>query len=336
MNTILTKRIIIKKIIILAESEYDFKYQSIFKDIKNIEVFHGTFLQLIKQMFSGASYYHIRYIKYKGLFLTFPRLLFIYFIAKVSKTKIIWTCHNIYEHKIPFKLFNKFLVYFLASISYKIIVFHKDLSTYLPNKVQNKIIVASFGNFKNHFKGLNKKNTVFTKEYNNWIEKNNILQLDFIYISAAKKSNLNHLIDNVKNTDLKTLIIAPNIDLNRNIKVYENIFFYNDFVSEEIDEILTKNNHAIGFIGHKNISVPTSIYMFASYRIPMIGLDYSPVNSILTDNEIGLITKENDFDLVTKKIKSNYLLYQKNLDKFLELNSWEQSSMEHKKLLESE
>ena len=336
MNTILTKRIIIKKIIILAESEYDFKYRSIFKDIKNIEVFHGTFFQLIKQMFSGASYYHIRYIKYKGLILTFPRLLFIYCIAKISKTKIIWTCHNIYEHKIPFKLFNKFLVYFLASISYKIIVFHKDLSAYLPNKVQNKIIVASFGNFKNHFKGLNKKNTVFTKEYNNWIEKNNILQLDFIYISAAKKSNLNHLINSVKNTDLKTLIIAPNIDLNTNIEVYQNIFFYNDFVSEEIDEILTKNNHAIGFIGHNNISVPTSIYMFASYRIPMIGLDYSPVNSILTDNEIGLITKEDDFDLVTKKIKSNYLFYQKNLDKFLELNSWENSSFEHKKLLENE
>lgn len=286
-------------------------------------------------MFSGASYYHIRYIKYKGLILTFPRLLFLYCVAKLSQTKIIWTCHNIYEHKIPFKIFNKFLVYFVSSISNKIIVFHKDLSSHLPNKVKNKIVVASFGNFKSHFKGLNKKNDVFAKKYNNWITNNNISHLDFIYISAAKKSNINYLINSVKNTDLKTLIIAPNIDLNRNIEVYKNIFFYNDFVSKEIDEILTKNNHAIGFIGHHNISVPTSIYMFASYRIPMIGLDYSPVNSILIDNEIGLIAKEDNFDILTKKIKSNYSFYQKNLDKFLKINSWEQSSTEHKKLLES-
>ena len=76
--------------------------------------------------------------------------------------------------------------------------------------------------------------------------------------------------------------------------------------------------------------------MFASYGIPMIGLDYKPVNSIIRDNEIGLIAKKDDFDLVTKKIKSNYLSYQKNLDKFLKLNSWEKSSLGHKKLLESE
>ena len=332
MTITLIKRLIIKKIVILAESAYDFKYQSIFEKIKNIEVVHGTYIQLIKLMFSGASYYHIRYIKYKGPFFTFPRLLLIYLIAKVSKTKIIWTCHNIYEHTIPSKLFNQFLVYFLSSISHKIIVFHKDLSEYLPNKVQNKIMVATFGDFKKYFKNLDKKNNSFKTKYNSWIEKNNINQIDVIYISTAKKSNLNYLIDNAKNTDLKTLIIAPNIDLNINLENYKNIFFYNDFVNQEIDEILTKNDRAIGFIGHNNISVPTSIYMFASYGIPMIGLNYKPVSSILTSNKIGVIAKDNNFDVATNKIKSNYLFYQKNLNKFLDSNSWEQSAIKHKKL----
>ena len=332
MTITLIKRLIIKKIVILSESAYDFKYRSIFSKIENIEVIHDTYFQLLKLMFSKNTYYHIRYIKYRGIFLTFFRLFIVWLVSSISNTKIVWTCHNIYEHKIPYRYLNKLLVNFLSLVSYRIIVFHDDLVTFFPNKIKNKIIVANFGDFKEHFDNLTEQNNSFTLKYNQWKQSNSIKKLDLIYISAAKKNGLNELVKNIKNTNLTTLIIAPEIEFELDCKNYKNIFFYNNFVKKEIAEILKNNDGAIGLIGHNNISVPTSIYMFASYKIPVIGLDYKPINSIINENKIGLILKNNDIINTVDKICSNYLFYQENLNRFLKINNWEKSTIKHKKL----
>ncbi len=319
----------------MSESTYDYKYYKIYNEIDDIKVVHDTFFNLLKKMFmSPTTYYHIRYVKYRGIFLTFFRLFLIIVFAKISNTKIIWTCHNIYEHNIPYKNINKIIIKILSTISYKIVVFHKDLKSFLPKSSRNKIEIANFGDFSNYFNELNEINKDFRTEYEQWKKTEKIQNLDLIYISASTKNKLDEIIDKVKETDLKTLIIAPKIEINPNPNKYKNIFFFNSFVKKEVTEILKENNRAIGIVAHNNISVPTSIYMFASFKIPIIGLDFKPVNSIINENNIGLILKDDNLIDLVRTISANYQLFQSNLTSFLNENSWEKSINVHKKIFE--
>ena len=97
------------KKIILSETRVDFKYKNIFGRNSDLQVIDGGFIELLKILVKKKSYYHIRYIKYRGYLLTPLLILVVYFLSKLSRSKIIWTCHNIYEHKIPSKKFNNFL-----------------------------------------------------------------------------------------------------------------------------------------------------------------------------------------------------------------------------------
>ncbi len=319
------------KIIILSESKYDFKYKNIFNPIKSIEVVEGKFFELLRLMFQKNTVYHIRYIKYRGIFSTIFRLLLIFFVSRLTQTKIIWTCHNIFEHNIPSKKINTIFLRFISFMSDRIIVFHKDLIEYIPKHFSKKITVSCFGDFKSYFLNQAVKNADFSNKLNIWCKDNRSNNFDLLSISAAKRNNLEFLINSVKNTELNSLIIAPKSKLNVNNR---NIFIYNDYVSKEINQILSNNINSIGFIGHDNISVPTSIYMYASYGIPIIALDYKPVSSIIKNYKLGYIVDETNIEQCIKKIKMNYEDYQKNLSIFLEKNNWEFATKTHEKMLE--
>lgn len=320
--------------IILSESKYDYKYQKIFSKIENIKVIEGNLFQLLKFLFNNDVYYHIRYIKYKGYFFTIFRLLLVYMTVKLSRSKIIWSCHNIYEHNIPSKLYNNFIRFFLSLISDFIIVFHKDLANYLPLFVHQKIIVASFGEFKSFIERQKDENLDFANSYQNWLKENNIKSPSIISISAAKRNNLSLLIQN--SAKINCLIIAPDVKNKITLQKKKNIFFYNnDFVKKEVHDILNTKDKIIGYIGHDNISVPTSIYMYASYGLPVIVLNYQPVNTIIKQYKIGeILTKDNDFVKISQLIINNYSFYQNNCLKFLEENSWDNSASRHAKIFE--
>ena len=74
--------------------------------------------------------------------------------------------------------------------------------------------------------------------------------------------------------------------------------------------------------------------MFASFKIPIIGLDFKPVNSIINENNIGLILKDDNLIDLVRTISANYQLFQSNLTSFLNENSWEKSINVHKKIFE--
>lgn len=318
------------KITILSESKYDFKYKNIFNSIKSIKVVEGKFVVLLRLMFQKNTIYHIRYIKYRGIFSTIFRLLIIFFVSRISCTKIIWTCHNIFEHNIPSKKVNTIFLRCLSYMSDKIIVFHEDLIEYIPKRFSKKITVSCFGNFKRHFISQTDENSEFSNKLNTWYKDNHSNNFDLLSISAARRNNLKFLIENIKNTELSALIIAPKTKLKSNNK---NILIYNNYVSKEINQILSNNINSIGFIGHDNISVPTSIYMYASYGIPIIALDYKPVSSIIKNYNLGHIVDETNIEECIKKIKINYKDYQKNLSIFLEKNTWELATKTHQEML---
>jgi hypothetical protein len=113
----------------------------------------------------------------------------------------------------------------------------------------------------------------------------------------------------------------------------DNIFFYREFVNKEVYDILNLSKNIIGYVGHDNISVPTSIYMYATYNIPIIAYDVKPVNSIITKYELGITIKHsNELENAYKTLIDNYEFYVKNLSFFLQENSWEKSALVHKEI----
>ena len=321
------------KKIVLSESSYDYKYQNIFSRISDVQVTEGKFIKLLKILIKEQSFYHIRYIKYRGFLLTTFRILLVSFLSKISRSKIIWTCHNIYEHNIPSKRFNDFLRYLLCIVSFKIIVLHNDLVRYIPRFAHKKVITASFGEFKTFIQSKHTENKEFWRIYQSWLKKRNIKNPDIISISAAKRNNLELLIKNIRNTEFNALMIAPNHDTTIRLDVNPNIIIYRDgFVEKEISLIFKNTERIIGYIGHDNISVPTSIYMYASYGIPIIGLNIEPVSTIINEYKIGEIINSDDNSLksIIYKIQNNYKFYQNNCELFLAENSWEKSADIHK------
>lgn len=319
-------------ILVLSESSYDFKYKSILSRLDDIQVIEGGFLKLVKILATRKSYYHIRYIKYRGKIVTILRILIIVFAAKLSGSKIIWSCHNIYEHNFSSKKYNDFLRKILAKISYKIVVFHKDLISYLPKKSQHKVYVASFGNYKEFIEQQTEKNKEFQTQYKNWLLEQQIKAPDLVSISAAKNNRIDYFVSKLNNK-YNFLVVAPKVPFNSITKV-KNLFIYNNsFVKAEIKDILNDSPKIIGVIGHDNISVPTSIYMFSSYRIPVIVLNVKPVNSIVNEFKIGgVFDEEIPFEQLICKIRSNYSYYQQNCDTFTQKMSWENSAKVHKEV----
>jgi len=289
--------------IILTESRYDFKYRNIFERIPGIKIVEGTFIELLKILVRRKCYYHIRYIKYRGPIIAILRIILVFSLSKISGSKIIWSCHNIYEHKIPSQKVNDVLRTIICFISYKIVVFHEDLVSYLPRFTHKKIIVASFGDFKEFIEKKTKENKEFEQLYEKWLKKRNIQYPDIVSISAAKRNNMSPLTEGLNGTSQNVLIIAPNQEFANKENFESNIFVYNkDFVEKEISVILNSPGKLIGYIGHENISVPTSIYMYASFGIPVIGLNVEPVSSIIKEYSIGeIIDEKTSLDFVVKK-----------------------------------
>jgi len=317
--------------ILLSESKIDYKYSNIYNRIDNLEPLEGTFLFLMKKLISSRnSIYHIRYIKYKNFISSFSRLLIIFLISRISQSKIVWTCHNIYEHNIPSKRANIILRLFITTIVSDIIVFHEDLLKYLPKNSLKKTTVACFGDFKSFIENQKVINNDFKDKYHKWLKSKKSSYPNIVSISAAKKNNLKLLIDGVANTQINTLIIAPNSKIEVP-KEASNIFIYRNFVFSEVKTILNTKNNFIGFIGHENISVPTSLYMYASYKIPIIAFNIEPVNSIITMYQLGISIKNpQELEKAYYTILDNYDTYVENVLFFLKENSWEKSALVHR------
>jgi glycosyltransferase involved in cell wall biosynthesis len=316
---------------ILCETRLDYKYKMIFKDIPNINCHEGDYIKLISLMFKlDKSIYHIRYIKYRGIFLTLVRLLTLIMFCRLTKTKILWSCHNLIEHNFPYVWVNKLVVFILSHGAHKIVVFDSFIKTKLPSVGNSKTHVACFGSLYEMLSEWDECNSDFKSKFELW-DKETKLELKSPYIisiSTAKRNNLDLLIRSTNYFHLKGVTFDT--------RSTDNLFIYNEkFVKKEVFDLLRSQGMLVGYVGHNNISVPTSIYMFASFGIPILGVNIEPLASIILDNEIGLVV--NDEEDLHKKyyiIKKNYDKYSNNCSDFINENTWCKSGLIHKKIVE--
>lgn len=323
-----------KNFIVLSESRLDFKYKSIWRHLPQVEIAEGGLFRLLRlailyRFDNSKVIYHIRYLKSGrlGYIRYFILALFQFF----GFFHIVWTCHNIEEHNFKNEFRNRILRRWLSINANCIVVFHQDLIAHLPEVVRDKSFVASFGDMREYVESQTKSNTDFKEKYDAWMHQNKYPAL--LSISAAKKSNLKLAIEGLKTSKMTGIFIAPNVSRPAQISD-ENILFYNgDFVRKEVIDLLNIEN-IIGYVGHGNISVPTSLYMFASFGVPVIGLNIEPVNSIIEKYNIGrIVSTPEELNSAISLIRERYTDYSENCRKMIEDNSWEKSAKIHNELL---
>ena len=181
------------------------------------------------------------------------------------------------------------------------------------------------------FEGKTAPNNDFRKKYFKWLNNRSIDYPDIVYISSAKRTDISALL-NFSEQKLNVLIIAPGCNLKSN---KDNIFIYTEGpVFAEVHDLLQCGKKLIGFVGHNNLSVPTSLYMFASYSVPIISVDCKPASSIVALNRLGLVLDANsELFKCIEEIQLNYKKYSHNCKTFIQDNSWKKSSNIHEEVI---
>jgi hypothetical protein len=327
---------IVQSKLILSESDIDFKYGNIYSRVPDIDAITGETSTILKAILktriqSGMRkpiYFHIRYLKWRGLIWTIARYLIIICLAKMSRVKILYSCHNIYEHSWPSKKYNIMVRNFILRCSDSVVIFHPSLLNYLPEFVRNKSLVSSFGDYCEFVDSRSGQNPDFGKLYARWTEQQNLMEIPIVSVSAAKKNNYQALFDLSNLKSFPVLIVAPGQHHFPRIDKKSFLLYQDGFVEEEIKAILSRK--VIGYLGHSNLSVPTSLYMYASYGIPILAIESEPLISIVAEYHNGELFHDSTSLLEGyTKILKNYDLYSGKARKFLESNSWEMAAKKH-------
>lgn len=319
---------------IISDSSYDYKYKQIFERIESVKVIEGSFKVLILSILNSKNpIFHVRYIKASGPLKGILRYFILISLLFLRGGKILYTCHNINEHNIKSKIINDFYRFLFSFLAFKIIYFDEIVRSYNYKIFHKKGVIANFGSFRDFLSHNFNKSNEFENIFGDWYFNK---EIDVISVSSAKLNLSKRFFDQILDTDFVSVMISP--QKNTVIPfIVQNQFRYYKSVYSELDEIFVNNKKLVGFVGHYNISVATSLYMFASYGIPVICYDIEPNNNLVSIHNIGeIITQNCDTNTIEEKInliKNNYTFYQQNCEKFIEINSWEKSSVIHKNIL---
>ena len=321
--------------LIYCSTKPDAKYKPIYDklDFNFRYINHGKlFKKLITLKLNGrVSHYHLRYLHLdhwaKFLFyLTLPVLL------KINNVNLVWSIHNVYDHKTKIRPLNYILDLYLIIFSSACIVFHEDIKLFFPALLQNNISVAGFGPLTPQDVSseieTDHKNIKLAKSFLSKRESKPVL----VSISTATHNKAFRLAEYL-DKDVLMIYVDPNGSFSNDLQSSKNLLYIQEKVGIKFLAYLKTLQYPIGVIGHDNLSVATSLYMFTTMGFPVISFNYPPNSTIVKENKIGaLIESEMRIEEVAENIKQNYTNIQKNIDVFLEENTWEKSIRIHKKI----
>jgi hypothetical protein len=209
-----------------------------------------------------------------------------------------------------------------------IVVLHASLAQYLPPEARSKTCVATFGDFTQDFRIRTAPNPAFREALANWAGANGGFELLFISATLTDLSTMLQVVRHLKRH--RALAIAARHD---RIEVGRNYLVFNQFVSAELHALLSGGTGLTGLIVHDNLSVPTSLYVFASYGIPVLALDTPPVADIVSEWNLGLTFRSSDeVEETLDRIVDRYDYYREKGRTFVRVNSWESSRAVHREI----
>lgn len=316
----------------------DWKYQKIieeiridYKPISGLAIFRTI---LFQRDCRKLTHLHLRYLINYGYVSTIVFYVSMIFLAKIKGVRVVWTCHNIYEHNTWHKRFNDVIRKIMVFLSDDIIVFHQSLIKYLGYTGRANLHVACFGDYKEFLElPTHSSNEDFTKGYSTWCKCQNIEYPDIVFVGDYKEAKNIDLLMKLAEVDesINILIVARGITSQ---KTHSNLFtFGRSFVYRELVDIL-HSGPIIGYVGHDNLSIATSIYLYSSFGLPMIFIDSDPYLDIAKLYNCGSIFSDSLESLLSAyyDVRSKYNVRSKGASKLIHENTWEKSALIHSKI----
>ena len=253
-------------------------------------------------------------------------------LARLRSVRIVWTLHNVWEHTMRSRWQNAFLRWVVAQAAYRIVVMHEAIGAHVPRGCRHKVVVANFGTFRPAVERAAEEaepNEYFARRFSEWKRDHGIISPDIVMISSMVPEADDVLAFLEQNPDVSALIIGPRVQPQ---DVGPNVFLYHQRVYAEVDEIL-RGEGIIGYFSNDNLSVPTAIYTFSAYGIPLIGKDVSPIAEILgTYNAGEVYTDAGGIRGTYDRIRADYDRYRDGCTDLITADTWEASAEVHREV----
>ncbi len=324
------------KFFIYCQISPDYKYSRIFDGL-DVECKVVTAIQFLRLVFgrkeTNTKYiYHIRYLLWRGFLLTLPMYCLIILACKLRKIPILFTCHNLVEHRYPSKFYNLCVRTLVCLASKHIIVLHEDIKNRLA-RFGHKTQVACFGDFRGFFEDKHQPNDVFNRGYQDWLKRRGIAAPDIMFVGRYTPYNdVGLLVRFLEgHSQINGLIVSDGCPIESSA---ENIFIFNRKVFAELEPIL-RSTGVVGCILICNLSISTSAYVYAGYKIPVMVRNKGPVASLIKKYKTGeVFDSQDDMHSALMQIKNNYQSYHSGMELFNHENNWQHSRKVHQAVLD--
>jgi len=278
--------------------------------------------------------FHFRYLQWRGYIGTALLYGMILITCKLKRIPLLWNCHNILEHRHFSRTYNNLLRRIITRWVDRIIVFHEDLKAYL-HPHEDKVRVCNFGEFRSLLlEKAHKENEGFKRRYQSWLGRRSITGPDIVFVGDYSEwKQVELLIEFLRcNSHVHGLIVSR--WLPENCQCGDNVLVHRrDRVFAELLPIL-ETSRAIGYMGHRNISVPAAVHLFPSFGIPVVAYDVAPVNTMVTKAGMGeLFETTGELAEAYERVREDYEKYSMAAGAFSRRNSWEKAAEVHRNVL---
>lgn len=266
---------------LITESSRDLKYFPIYDALGIFAVTASPFKALFSR--SRVDCIHLRYLKrHKPLSLIF--YLGVALVCKIRGVKLIWTVHNIKEHR---KLiFQNIIQEILFIGSTTLVVLEDVMIKHIPLRHRNKTEIAPY------FINRETINEEHSKRFG---------PVELIYVSTNKNTLVKEFYKNVLHSiEIRHLFVSPIVDCVTNCQKVKIPF-------TEFQERLKSKNKCIGLLLLTNRSIATNFYQFIVNGIPIITIKDEANSCLIERYFIGKVIDDiKDVHKAIRCIEENY------------------------------
>ena len=261
----------------------------------------------------------VRYLKLRYPFIALLYYCSLIFICKFTGKKIFFFLHNFREHTSKNLWINDIVRHLIMNAACRVFVFDEQMKQVVPASSLPKTEVLGFGPMLAHLKSKQDHLTSEQKsQLSVWLSHGDV---DIVSVTTARRTDLQIWLDAVP-SNLRVLVIDPNEFCTSS---GPNVFVLHGSVYSSWADILPALENSVCLLTHNNVSVPTSLYLFAEIGVPVLAADRSPIREIGQRENIGVVCGPCDIEVSFDQLSSVREVFSRNCREFSAHNSWDKS-----------
>lgn len=259
---------------VISESRIDLKYRR----LRCENYVEGNLVNAFNSIISGSkTIFHVRYLS-KG---TWVKVMLKYIIGltvfRFLGGKIVFSLHNIGSHNLP-TLKGTLVRLTISSLASSIVVFDENMLQYMWRIHRHKTIVSSFGGIS--VEDLPREESPdYADGFRSWLELDTDTPIALYASSAKLHIDIDLMLSELREYRVVIVGLSGLDNLgNTNLYIHDGQSFY-------ITNYLLSNmpERIIGVLGSNNISVPTSLYLYVTYNLPLKLVGTNPIMKLIVE-----------------------------------------------------